>query len=447
MASTPETHYVLSGGNHIAYQVADGGERDILYVPRTTTPIDLVWDDPIAARGLRRLNACGRLIMCDLRGWGASDSIETTRLPAMQAWMDDIGAVLDAAESDQATLIGGSESALPLMLFAATNPERTTGLVLINAFARFLRTPETPFGIPPEAAERYVELYRTIAGRGALVDYLSPTRSSEPAFRRWSARSQRLGAGPGTAAAIYEVFMRTDLSGVLPSIRVPTLVLYRKSDRHVRDGHARFLAERIPGAKLVALPGDDNEWFSGDIEPLFDEIEQFLTGSRRPRRTDRVLATILFTDIVGSTERAATLGDAAWKSVREAHDELLRSHIESFGGELVETAGDGALATFNGPARAIYCACGIRDAATSLGLRIRSRLHTGELELMTGRIGGLAVHIGARVAALADANEVLVSAAVPPLVAGSALRFVSRGTHELKGVPGDWAVYGVEEGA
>ena len=184
MASTPETQYALSGGNHIAYQVADGAERDILYVPRTTTPIDLLWDDPIVARGLRRLTTCGRLIMCDLRGWGASDSIDTARLPAMQAWMDDIGAVLDAAESEQATLVASSEAALPLMLFAATNPERTTGLVLINAFACFLRTPETPFGIPSESAERYVELYRSISGRGALVDYLAPTRSSEPALRR-----------------------------------------------------------------------------------------------------------------------------------------------------------------------------------------------------------------------------------------------------------------------
>src|SRR5947209_5046545 len=357
MASTPETQYALSGGNHIAYQVADGAERDILYVPRTTTPIDLLWDDPIVARGLRRLTACGRLIMCDLRGWGASDSIETTRLPAMQAWMDDIGAVLDAAESDQATLVAGSESALPLMLFAATNPDRTTGLVLINAFACFLRTPETPFGIPSESAERYVELYRSISGRGALVDYLAPTRSSEPAFRRWSTRCQRLGAGPGSAAPI------------------------------------------------------------------------------------------LFTDIVGSTERAATLGDAAWKLVREAHDELLRSHIEGFGGQLIETTGDGALATFNGPARAIYCACGIRDAAESLGLSIRAGLHTGEIELMNGGIGGLAVHIGARVAALAAAAEVLVSASVPPLVAGSAVRFTPRGVHQLKGVPDQWAVYSVNEGA
>jgi class 3 adenylate cyclase/pimeloyl-ACP methyl ester carboxylesterase len=447
MASTPETQYALSGGNHIAYQVADGAERDILYVPRTTTPIDLLWDDPIVARGLRRLAACGRLIMCDLRGWGASDSIDTTRLPAMQAWMDDIGAVLDAAESGQATLIGGSESALPLMLFAATNPNRTTGLVLINAFARFLRTPETPFGIPPEYAERYTELYRAIAGSGALVDYLAPTRSSEPAFRRWSARSQRLGAGPGTAAAIYEVFMRTDLSGVLPSIRVPTLVLHREGDQHVRNGHSQFLADRIPGAQLVTLSGADNEWFSGEIEPLFDEIEGFVTGIRRARRTDRVLATILFTDIVGSTERAAALGDAAWRVLREAHDELLRSHIESFGGQLIETTGDGALATFNGPARAIYCACGIRDAAASLGLRIRAGLHTGEIELMNDGIGGLAVHIGARIAALAEADEVIVSAAVPPLVAGSSIRFTPRGTHELKGVPDQWAVYSVEEGA
>jgi class 3 adenylate cyclase/pimeloyl-ACP methyl ester carboxylesterase len=447
MASAPETRYTVSGGNHIAYQVTEGADRDIFYLPRITTPTDLLWDDPIAARGLRRLSACGRLIVCDLRGTGGSDSIDTMRLPALQAWMDDIGAVLDAVESREATLVAGSEAALPLMLFAATYPDRTAGLVLINAFACFLRTPGTPFGMPLEFAERYVQLYREMTGSGALADYLAPSRSSDPAFRRWHTRGQRLGAGPGTAAAIYELFMRSDLAGVLPSIRVPTLILHRVGDPHVRAGHARFLADRIPGARLVTLPGDDNEWFSGDIEPIFDEIEQFVTGIRQAPRTDRVLATILFTDIVGSTEHAATVGDATWKALREAHDEVLRSHIESFGGRLVETAGDGALATFDGPARAIYCACGFRDAAGSLGLSIRSGLHTGEVELMNDGIGGLAVHIGARVAALAEADEVLVSAAVPPLVAGSAIRFTARGTHSLKGVPGEWAVFGVTDGA
>jgi class 3 adenylate cyclase/pimeloyl-ACP methyl ester carboxylesterase len=447
MASRPETEYALSGRNHIAYQVVEGADRDLLYVSRPSVPIDLLWDDPIAARGLRRLTACGRLILCDLRGWGASDSIDTARLPPMQAWMDDIGAVLDAADSDQATLIAASEAALPVMLFAATDPDRTAGLVLINAFARFLRGPETPFGIPAKSAERFVQLYREFSGRGVVADYLAPTRASDPAFRRWSARSQRLSAGPGTVSAIYEVFMRTDLSGVLASIQAPALVLHREDDPHVRSGHARFLADRIPRAQLVNLPGDDNEWFSGEIEPLFDEIEQFVTGIRRARRSDRILATVLFTDVLGSSERVATLGDAAWKGLREAHDELLRVHIESFGGQLIETAGDGALATFAGPARAIYCACGIRDAAASIGLKIRAGLHTGEIELMNGGISGLAVHIGARVAALADGDEVLVSASIPPLVAGSAIRFTPRGMHKLKGIPDEWAVFSVEEGA
>jgi class 3 adenylate cyclase/pimeloyl-ACP methyl ester carboxylesterase len=447
VASIPETQYTLSDGKHIAYQVADGTDRDLLYVARPTTPIDLLWDDPIAARGLRRLRACGRLILCDLRGFGASDSIDSTRLPAMQAWMDDFGAVLDAADSRRATLIAASEAALPSILFAATKPDRTAGLVLINAFARFLRGPETPFGLPLEMAERFVQLYREISGRGTLVDYFSPSRSSEPGFRRWSTRSHRLGAGPSTASAIYDVFMRTDVSGILSTIQVPTLVVHREGDPHVRAGHARFLADRIRDARLVTLPGDDNEWFSGEIEPLFDEIEQFVTGIRQARRSDRVLATILFTDIVGSSERAATVGDATWKSLRDAHHELLRSHIQGFGGDLIETSGDGALATFTGPARAIYCACGIRDAAVSLGLSIRAGLHTGEIELMNEGIGGVAVHIGARVVALASADEVLVSAAVPPLVAGSGIRFTPRGTYTLKGIPGEWAVFIVAEGA
>ncbi len=447
MSAVAETRYVTSGGHQIAYQVVGEGVRDLLLVPRTTTPIDLLWDDPIASRGLRRLMSCGRLILCDLRGWGASDSVDSKRLPAMQAWMDDIGAVLGAASSERATIIGSSESALPPMLFAATFPDRTSGLVLINAFARFLRGPETPFGMPVESAERYVERYGAIAGRGELVDYLAPSRSGDPAFRRWATRSQRLGAGPGTAAAIYNVFMRTDVSGVLPSIRVPTLVIHRLDDPHVHADHARFLADRIGDARRVGLPGEDNEWFSGDVERLFDEIEQFVTGIRRAPRSERVLATILFTDIVGSTDRAAMLEDSAWRVVREAHDELLRSHVESFGGRLVDTAGDGALATFDGPARAISCACGIRDAVQSLGLSMRAGLHTGEVELLKTGIGGIAVHIGARVAALADSDEVLVSAAVPPLVAGSGIHFSTRGTHTLKGVPGEWAVYRVDSGA
>jgi class 3 adenylate cyclase len=447
MASFPETQYAVSGGHSIAYQLVGEADRDILVVPRTTTPIDLVWDDPIAARALRRLTGFGRLIMCDLRGWGASDSIDSKRLPAMQAWMDDMGAVLDAASSERATIVGFSESALPPMLFAATFPDRTSGLVLVNAFARFLRGPETPFGMPEDAAERYVELYSTIAGRDALVEYLAPSRAGDAAFRRWAARCQRLGAGPGTAAAIYDVFMRTDVTGVLPSIRVPTLIVHREDDAHVRAAHSQFLADRIADARLVTLDGRDNEWFSGEIDALIDEIEQFITGIRRAPRSARVLATILFTDIVASTERAAKLEDAAWRIVREAHDELLRSHVESFGGRLVDLAGDGALATFDGPARAISCACGIRDAAQSLGLSIRAGLHTGEIELLDTGIGGLAVHIGARVAALADKDEVLVSAAVPPLVAGSGIQFGPRGTHTLKGVPGQWTVYRVEGGA
>jgi class 3 adenylate cyclase/pimeloyl-ACP methyl ester carboxylesterase len=444
--AVPETRYTVSGGYNIAYQVVDGPERDILFGPRTTTPIDLLWDDPIAARGFRRLASCGRLILFDPRGWGASDSIATTNLPAMQAWMDDIGAVLDEVGSERATLVASSEQGLTMMLFAATNPDRTNGLVLINGFARFLRSPETPFGMPPEAAERYVELYRGMAGTETLADYLAPTRAQEPSFRRWYSRCQRLGAGPGTGAAIYKVFMSTDLSGVLPSICVPTLLLHREGDPHVRVEHSRFLVERIPGARLVTLPGVDNEWFSGETEPLFDEIEHFVTGSRGAHRTDRVLATIVFTDMVRSTERAAALGDAAWKRVREAHDELIRSHVSSFGGRLVEMAGDGALATFDGPARAIYCACGIRDAAASLGISIRAGLHTGEIELTGDGISGLAVHIGARVAALAEADEVLVSSAVPPLVVGSAIRFSDRGAHMLKGVPDPWTVYSVDDG-
>lgn len=442
MALAPETRYVVAGeGHHLAYQVTGDGPRDILFVAEERTPIDLLWDDPLVARALSRLAGIGRLILCDMRGWGSSDAVASRDLPAMQAWTDDIRTVLDAAGSERAAIVASSEPCLPVMLFAATNPSRVDRLALVNPFARFLRGPETPFGMPEEAAERYVERYRETTGRGPLVDVMAPSRADDPLFRRWYLRGERLGGGPGEAAGVYRMFMRTDLIGVLPAIQAPTLLLRRRGDRHVRDGHARLIAERVPDARLVELDGDDNAWCSGDVEALLDEIERFLTGAERPATGNRVLSTILFTDIVGSTQRAAELGDAAWTARLEAHDEMVTAHVNAFRGRLVKSTGDGALATFDGPARAIGCGLGIARAAPVLGLEVRAGLHTGEVELRGDDVGGMAVHIGARVAALAAPGEVLVSGAVPPLVSGSGLAFEARGTHQLKGVPDPWPVF------
>jgi class 3 adenylate cyclase len=447
VAQAPETRYAIAReGHHLAYQVTGSGPRDILFVAEERSPIDLIWDDPLAARALGRLASIGRLILCDMRAWGSSDSVDLQDLPALQAWTDDILTVLDAAESESAAIVASSEPCLPVMLFAATNPSRVDSLALVNPFARYIRGPDTPFGMPEESAERYVQLYRETVGRGPLLDWVAPSRAGDPLFRRWYLRSERLGGGPGEASAVYRVFMRSDLLGVLPSIQAPTLLLRRRGDRHVRDGHARLIAERVPDARLVELEGDDNAWFSGDVDALFDEIEQFLTGVGRAGSGNRVLSTILFTDIVSSTERAAALGDAAWTARLEAHDEMIAAHVGAFQGRLVKTTGDGALAIFDGPARAIHCALGIARAAPALDLAVRAGLHTGEIELRGDDVGGMAVHIGARVAALAEPGQVLVSGAVPPLVSGSGLAFDPRGTHELKGVPDPWPLFAVADG-
>jgi class 3 adenylate cyclase len=433
----------MRGDAHIAYQAEDGDGPAVLYVAAPVTPIDLLWDDPLAARGLRRLARHGRLMLVDLSGVGASDSVDTRAVPAMQMWMDDIRAVLDHLDVDRATLVTNSEPSLPTLLFAATHPDRVRALVLVNPFARYLRGEASPHGLPPERAEALVAAYRAQTGRGLVGETIAPSRAREPMFRRWLARCERLGAGPGTVSAIYSAWIHTDVSGALESIRAPALVLHRRDDRHARD-HPVHVAERIPDARLVTLRGRDNLWFSGDVETLLDHVDEFLAGTRGAVPDDRFLATVLFTDIARSTERAAALGDVAWSALLGRHDDLVRAHVESFQGRLVKTTGDGALATFDGPARAIHCATSLVEAAAAHGLEIRAGLHTGEIQRLGDDIGGLAVHIGARVAALAQAGEVFVSGSVPPLVAGSGIAFSDRGTHALRGVPDRWPILAVD---
>lgn len=446
MVNVPETRYARDGDVHLAYQVVGDSGPDLLFVPTATFPIDLLWDDPTVAGLLRRLASFGRLILSDLLGVGSSDAVPINRRAAMQSWTDGLTAVLDDVGSDCVAIVAMSESALPAMLLSATHPQRVRALVLWSPYARYVRGPDRTFGMPEPVLTRYLQGYRDTVGRGAVVDHLAPSWTGDPAKRRWWARNERLSGGPGYFEKILDVFLRTDVGPALASIQAPTLVLHRRGDRHVIGAHAREVAARIPRARLVQLDGEDNAMFAGDADRALDEIESFVTGTRRSGPTSRVLSTVLFTDIVGSTERAVELGDEAWSSILDAHDRTVAQHVSAARGVVVKFTGDGAMATFDGPARAIDCACAIRDAVDDLGLQVRAGLHTGEVEVVDGDVHGIAVHIAARIMALAAPGEVLVSGGIPPLVLGSRITFEGRGSHHLRGVPHRWPVHAVVAG-
>lgn len=445
MTDVPETRYVRSGDVEIAVQVCDGEGPDIVLASHAQVPIDTMWDDPLLARGLRRLGAAGRLITCDLRGWGSSEQIFGP-VPAMQAWMDDIEAVMDAARSSQAAIVAPAAIGAAAMLFAATHPERVSSLVTVGSFARYERDDDYEFGMPTTTLDDGIRWFCASIGRGPTIDLMAPSRADDPLFRRWALRSERLSLGPGDAqrAALVDLFMRADVRGVLPNVLAPCLIVHRAGDAFVVVDHARYLESHLPNAKLVGFPESDHLWSSGDVEGIFEAIAAFVSGARRngaPRH--RALATILFTDIVGSTERAEALGDREWRLTLERYEALAARHVESFRGRLVKSTGDGTLAVFDGPARAIECACELRDASAAAGLPLRSGLHTGEVELVGDDVAGIAVHVAARVMALAAPDEVVVSSSVPPLVAGSGIAFHHRGTHELKGVGEPWQIFAV----
>lgn len=443
MATVPETLYAKDGDVHLAYQVVGDTGPNLLFVPSGTFPIDLLWDEPTVAGHLRRLGSFSRLVITDLLGVGSSDAVPIHDRPAMQAWTDGLVAVLDAVGFDGASVFGMSESTLPVMLLAAAHPGRVRSLVLASGYARFLRAPDYPSGMPEPAFSRYVDSFGDTVGRGPVTDNLAPSWANDPGKRRWWARGERLVGGPGYFKEIFDLFLRTDVRPAVESIQAPTLLLHRRGSRHVRVGHGRYLAERIPQARLVELDGEDDVWFAGDADKVLDEIESFITGGRSAPTTNRVLSTVLFTDIVGSTERAAAVGDNAWAVALTAHNEIVRKHVASARGDVVKFTGDGALATFDGPARAINCACAIRDSVRDLGLDIRAGLHTGEVEMSDRDVHGIAVHVAARIMGLAGPGEVLVSGVIPPLVLGSRISFDSRGSHELRGVRGRWPVLAV----
>jgi class 3 adenylate cyclase len=442
----PETRYARSGDVNIAYQVVGEGSPDLVFIPSLTHHLELVWENPPQARFFERLASMGRLLLFDKRGTGMSDRF--VGAPTLEARMDDIRAVMDAARSERAVLIGLGDGGPLAALFAATYPERTIALVLIHSAPRFTRSPEFPW--LPTRAEREREIEEAVrlwADRSAMAERFgrgSPSATEEE--REGFGRIMRLSVSPGAADAYLRVNLDVDIRDVLPLIRVPALVLQRTEISFIDVREGRYVAERIPGARLVELPGRDFAPQLGDTERLLEELGDFLSSvvvEGWQAEPDRVLATVLFTDIVGATTRAADLGDSAWRELLRRHHDAIRGELGRFRGQEVDTAGDGFFATFDGPARAIRCACAIRQSLSDLDLEVRAGLHTGECERDGERVTGIAVHIGARVAAMAGPGEVLVSRTVKDLVAGSGIELDDRGEHELKGVPGDWQLFAV----
>ena len=441
MVTKPQTRYAKSGQISIAYQVFGSGPLDLVYVPGWITHLEFTWEEPSYARFLRRLGSFARVIMFDKRGTGLSD--RDAGLPSLEERMDDVRAVMDTVGIERAAILGASEGGNMSVLFAATYPERVTALVLCGCFAKRIWSPDYPWAPTPEERQKWFDLLEQ--GWGGVVDLetLAPSRSHDPAFADWWATFLRMGASPSAALSLAHANTQIDVRHVLPAIRVPTLVLHCRNDRDVKFAEGEYIASQIPGARFVALAGEDHFVWIGDQEELLDEVEEFLTGARGESDIDRVLKTILFTDIVGSTRHAAEVGDRDWHDVLDRHHAAVRAELARFRGEEINTAGDGFVSSFDGPARAIRCAMAIREAIRAIGIEIRAGIHTGECHVDGRTLSGIALHIGARVCALGGAGDVLVSGTVKDLVAGAGLAFVERGRHALKGVPGEWAIFGV----
>jgi pimeloyl-ACP methyl ester carboxylesterase len=438
----PQTRYARSGDVNIAYQVVGEGVDDLIFVPGFVSNIDVFWEEPVVVRFLERLASFTRLILFDKRGTGLSDRV--SNVPNLETRMDDVRAVMDAAGSSRAALLGCSEGAAMCLLFAATYPGRTTALIMDGSFARRTWSPDHPWGPTKEELERTVEAAVRDWGGPVGIETRAPSMAKDPRFRDWWARYLRTGASPGAFRAIMQLNSEIDARDVLPAIRVPTLVVHRTADRAIPVEAGRYIAQRIPGAKLAEIPGDDHLLFCGSADAVLDEIEEFLTGVRRGPEPDRILVTVMFTDIVDATRRVSEVGDRGWSSVLEAHHALVRDALARYRGREIDTAGDGFLAAFDGPARAVRAAGDVVAGVRALGLEVRVGLHTGECEAVGSKLSGIAVHIGARIAALAGGGEILVSSTVRDLVAGSELRFIDRGRHPLKGVPDEWRLFAVD---
>jgi pimeloyl-ACP methyl ester carboxylesterase len=437
----PETRYARSGEVNIAYQTLGKGPADLVLVPGWVSNVDVFWEEPALARFLTRLASFSRLILFDKRGTGLSDRVAD--MPSLEVRMDDVRAVMDHVGSERAALFGYSEGGSMCALFAATYPSRTSALIMNGAFARRTWAPDHPWGPSEEQVSASIDQMQREWGGPVGMDVRAPSMVQDERCRQWWARWLRSSASPAAVGILLRMNTEIDIRPVLAAIRVPTLLLHSVNDRLIDVATSRYMAERIQGAKLVELHGIDHIPWGCDADIILDEIEEFLTGVRRGPEPDRVLATVLFTDIVSATERAAILGDRRWHDLLDHHHATVRRALANFRGREIDTAGDGFLAAFDGPARAVRCACAICADVGSLGIEVRAGVHTGECEVMGEKLGGISVHIGARVAALAKPNEVLVSSTVKDLVAGSGLSFADRGIQPLKGVPGDWHLFAV----
>ncbi len=434
--------YASSGGVNVAYRIGGAGQVDLVYIGGWITHIEVADEEPGMAGFADSLAGFARVITFDKRGTGLSDRVPDAQLPPLEERMDDIRAVMDAAGMERASLLGFSEGGPLAMLFAATYPDRTENLVVWGGYASMVRRPGYPWGLTAEQVEKAARRYGVRWGTGDDLGVFQPSMRDDAMARRWWGRYQRMAASPGAAVALLRMNAEMDVRGLLSAISAPTLILHRRQDVLIAVEHARYLAEHIEGARLVEFDGEDHwPWHNSDMTQIVEEIEEFITGARHGAEPTRALATVLFTDIVGSTERAAQLGDNRWRDLLQRHDAMVRSELARHRGHEVKALGDGFLAMFDGPARGIRCARAIRDDARELGLDVRSGLHTGECELIGEDIGGMGVHIAARVAALAGPSEVLVSRTVTDLVAGSGIAFESRGERQLKGVPGAWELF------
>ena len=431
--------YARSGDVHLAYRVFGEGPRDIVLIPGTLSHVEVSWEIPSNAHLLKRLTAFARVIVFDKRGQGLSDRVGEQTI---EERIGDVCAVMDVAGSERATIYGWSEGGPMCLLFAATYPERTSSLVLYGSFAS---QQHEPHRIDPLAGRAVLERWYKHWGEGVLLEVNAPSMLSDEAMVKAFGRLERASASPGSLIALMRANYEIDVRHVLPTIGVPTLILHRTGDKVVSIENGRYLASQIAGARFVEIPGTDHTVLDKPTQDVIaDEIEEFVTGERHGAEPDRVLATVLFTDLVGSTERAAKVGDSRWHELRDEWLGIMRKELGSFHGREIDSSGDGLLATFDGPARAIRCAIAMRERVRGMGLELRAGLHTGECELAGERVVGIAVHIGARVAALAAPNEILVSSTVKDLVAGSGLKFDDRGAHTLRGVPDEWRLFVVQ---
>ena len=447
VTSRPTTQYCEAWGGQVAYQVFGRGPHELVFVGDGGSHLEMLWDEPLLAEPLRRLSTFARIAMFDKNGTGVSERVPRSEWGYVEHWMDDMDAVISAAGFERPYIVGHAEGGPIALMYAATAPHRVGGLILADTFASFLRREGYPFGVRPEQVEKFLEVFELGWGTGLALELVAPTYAASPALREWFARYERSAVSPRVARQLYSVVFDLDLRTVAPSIEVPTTVLHRAGNRHVRVEHGRWLANAIPGARYVELPGDDHAWWSGETEALIAEIQAAVTGERPQVAPTRILSTVLFADLVGSTERAVAVGDRRWVAMLDSHDDAVRTEVSRHRGQVVDAQGDGWLATFDGPARGVRCALAIRDRLAAGGIDVRSGLHTGEIDLRSRGIGGLAVHIGARVSSLAGPGEVLVSRTVKDLVAGSGLAFAERGRHVLKGVPDEWQLFAAEDQA